>query len=66
MMGKSENVNIPEHFLNMDVSLNIALRCFRFCTCILEKNVDICPGLYFIKCRNLGYKITQKVTRFLV
>ena len=49
MMGKSENVNIPEHFLNMDVSLNIALRCFRFCTCILEKNVDICPGLYFIK-----------------
>ena len=58
MMGENKNVIFPEHFLNMDI--NIALRSFKFCMCNLEiqmegslsQNCNICPGFYFIKCRN--------------
>ena len=30
MVGKKENVTFPEPFLNMDISLNIALRSIKF------------------------------------
>ena len=60
MMVKNENVIFPEHFLNKNISLNIALRSIKFRVCILGIRMEggvshfpyVCPGFYFIKCRN--------------
>ena len=49
------------HFLNKDISVNIADRPFKVETCIFDiqmgervsQNVDVGPQFYVMKCRNL-------------
>ena len=52
------------HFMNMDISVNIAHTSFRFETCILEiqmagsvsQNFDIGLSFHFMKSRKLFFK----------
>ena len=61
LVRKNEN---HVHFLNMDISVNIAHTSFRFETCILEiqmqecmsRNSDIGPSFHFMKSRKLCLK----------
>ena len=39
-MDNKENVTFREHFLNMDLSLNIVFRPFKFWMCILEIQIE--------------------------
>ena len=57
MVGKNE-------YLNMDISLLITYKSFKFSTCIHEiwmqgsvsQNFDLGPSFDFTKCRNLNIK----------
>ena len=64
MVRKSENVIFHQHFLNIDISLPISYKPFKFSTCIHEiwvqgrvsQNFDLGPSFDFMKCRNLNIK----------
>ena len=64
MVGKNENLIFHQHFLNMDISLPITYKSFKFSTCIHEiwmqgkvsQNFDLGPSFDFMKCRNLIIK----------
>ena len=63
MVGKNENLIFHEYFLNMDTSLNIASKPFKFSTYIhkiqmegsLSQNFDLGPSFHFMKCRKLYF-----------
>ena len=73
MFGKNENLIFHEYFFNMDISLNIPYKHFKFSTSIhkiqmegsVSQNFDLGPNFHFMKCRSLYLKKWQKVTRFL-
>ena len=64
MVRKRENVILYQHFLNIDISLPIPYKPFKFSTCIHEiwvqgsvsQNFDLGPSFDFMKCRNLNIK----------
>ena len=64
MVGKNENLIFYQLFLNMDISLPITYKSFKFSTCIHEiwmqgsmsQNFDLGPSFDFMKCRNLNIK----------
>ena len=64
MVRKNENVIFHQHFFNIDISLPISCRPFKFSTCIHEtllqghvsQNFDLGPSFDFMKCRNLNIK----------
>ena len=70
VLGKNKMLFFHSQFLNMDISVNITYRPFRFETCILEiqmegsvsQNVDIDPSFFFVKCRNNVPKVTRFFT----
>ena len=57
-------VRKSEHLLNIDISLPISYKPFKFSTCIHEiwlqgsvsQNIDLGPSFDFIKYRNLNIK----------
>ena len=64
MVGKNIYLIIYQHLFNMDISLPITYKSFKFSTCIHEiwmqgsvsQNFDIGPSFDFMKCRNLNIK----------
>ena len=64
MFGTNENLIYYQHFFNMDISLPILYKSFKFSTCIHEiwmqgrvsQNFDLGPSFDFMKCRNLNIK----------
>ena len=64
MFGKNENLIFYQHFLNMDISLPVSYKSFKFLTCIHEiwmqgkvsQNFDLGPSFDFMRCRNLNIK----------
>ena len=64
MVRKNENVIFHDYFFSMDISLPSSYKPFAFSTCIhktqmqgrVSQNVDLGPGVDFIKYRNLNIK----------
>ena len=62
MVGKNKFDILPTFFFNMDISLLITYKSFKFSTCIHEiwmqgsvsQNSDLGPSFDFMKCRNLN------------
>ena len=60
MVRKNENVIFHEYFFNMDISLPVSHKPFKFSTCIYEIQIkeilsqifDLGPSFDFMKCRN--------------
>ena len=58
MVGKNENLIFHEYFFNMEISLTIPHKAFRFKTCIHEiqmegsmfQNSELGPSFYSMKC----------------
>ena len=74
MVGKNENLFFYQLFFNMDISLPITYKPFKFSTCIHEiwlqgrvsQNFDLGPSYDFMKCRNLNIKkLDKKLPIFL-
>ena len=77
MYHTSENPYFSYIFLNMDISLIIALICLKTCMCTFEicmegsvsQNVDLGLSFCFMLCGRRHfekkYKKSQKITRFL-
>ena len=72
VLCKNEILISPSISFNMDISVNLcqySIYTFQILTCILEiriqesvsKNIDIGPSFYFMKCRNLWWRIKQKL-----
>ena len=64
MPRKNGNVIFQQYFFNMDISLAISHKPFKFSACIHEiwmqgsvsQNFDLGPSFDFMKCRNLNIK----------
>ena len=73
MPKKNENVIFLKHFFNMDISLPIPHKPFKFSAFIHEiwmqgsvsQNFDLGPSFYFMHSRKKCFKKLTKVTRFL-
>ena len=60
MVRQNENVIFHEHFLNIDISLTVSYKPFKFSRCIYEIQMQrsfsqfcyLGPSFDFMKCRN--------------